>query len=37
MVENAIKNQSILPRIDGIQNDLGKLQRLAILPELEFM
>ena len=36
MSENTLKSQSILPRIDGIQKDLVRLERLSKLSESEF-
>jgi uncharacterized protein YutE (UPF0331/DUF86 family) len=35
-VEERIKRQSIIPRIDGIQRDVERLKRLGELPILEF-
>lgn len=32
MVKEIIKSQSIIPRIDGIERDLGKLENLGNLP-----
>jgi len=37
MTEKTIKRQSIIPRLDGIQHDVGKLHELGQLPLKEFI